>query len=255
MKVVAVISPKGGVGKTTVTANLAASLARLGPRITILDLDPQNALRLHFGMTHDDASGIAQQETMDGTWADVLFESAYGVNFLPYGSVDEVQRGDFERDIKSNPHWLAQHLASLNLPENGVVLIDTPPGPSIYLQQVLAVANYALVVLKPDAASYSTIPSIESLIDYYCAGQKGFVGYCYLLNQMDAAKQLSRDVFGMLRSSLGQRFIPVTIHRDEAVSEALACQTPVSYYSQHCSATHDMQELTAWLQTHFRLVD
>jgi len=255
MKVVAVISPKGGVGKTTVTANLAASLARLGPRISILDLDPQNALRLHFGMAHDDASGIAQQDTMDGSWKDVLFESAYGVDFLPYGSVDEAQRAVFEQEIKNNPKWLAQHLASLGLPDTSVVLIDTPPGPSIYLQQVLDVANYALVVLKPDAASYSTIPSIESLIDYYCADRKGFLGYCYLLNQMDAAKQLSRDVFGMLRSSLGKRFIPVTIHKDEAVSEALACQTPVSYYSRHCSATHDMQELTAWLQTNFRLVD
>ncbi|MFZ6744046.1 cellulose biosynthesis protein BcsQ [Undibacterium sp. JH2W] len=255
MRVVAVISPKGGVGKTTVTANLAASLARLGPRITILDLDPQNALRLHFGMAHDDASGIAQQETMDGGWTNVLFESAYGVNFLPYGSVDEVQRSVFEQDIKDLPKWLAKHLANLKLTENSVVLIDTPPGPSIYLQQVLSVANYALVVLKPDAASYSTIPSIESLIDYYCAGRKDFLGYCYLLNQMDASKQLSRDVFGMMRSSLGKRFIPVTIHKDEAVSEALACQTPVSYYSQHCSATHDMQELTSWLQTNFRLVD
>lgn len=255
MRVVAVISPKGGVGKTTTTANLAASLARLGPRVTILDLDPQNSLRLHFGMAHEDASGIAQQEAMDSTWTSVLFESAYGVNFLPYGSVDEHQRGDFEQTIKDNPKWLAQHLASLQLANNSVVLIDTPPGPSIYLQQVLSVANYALVVLKPDAASYSTIPSIESLIDYYCGQRKDFLGYCYLLNQMDASKQLSRDVFGMLRNSLGKRFIPVTIHRDEAVSEALACQTPVAYYSQHCSATHDMQELTAWLQTNFRLVD
>lgn len=117
MKVVAVISPKGGVGKTTVTANLAASLARLGPRISILDLDPQNALRLHFGMAHDDASGIAQQDTMDGSWKDVLFESAYGVDFLPYGSVDEAQRAVFEQEIKNNPKWLAQHLASLGLPD------------------------------------------------------------------------------------------------------------------------------------------
>ncbi len=255
MRVVAVISPKGGVGKTTVTANLAASLARLGPRVTILDLDPQNALRLHFGMAHDDPSGIAEEQTRAGSWSDVLFESAYGVDFLPYGSVDENQRAIFEHDVKEDPQWMSRHLAGLNLPENGVVLIDTPPGPSIYLQQVLHVANYALVVLKPDAASYTTIPSIESLIDYYCSERKDFLGYCYLLNQMDAAKQLSRDVFGMLRSNLGKRFIPVTIHRDEAVSEALACQTPVSYYSQHCSATHDMQELTAWLQTNFRLVE
>ncbi|MFZ6772764.1 cellulose biosynthesis protein BcsQ [Undibacterium sp. SXout7W] len=255
MRVVAVISPKGGVGKTTVTANLAAALARFGPRVTVLDLDPQNALRLHFGMAHDEAVGIAQQFSVTDRWSDLLYESAYGVDFLPYGSVDETQRNKFEQGIKDQPDWLKAHLLSLQLPENSIVLIDTPPGPSLYLQQVLKFANIGLVVLKPDAASYSTIPSIESLIHYYCDGRKDFFGYCYVLNQMDAAKQLSRDVYGMLRSSLGSKFIPTTIHRDEAVSEALACQTPVSYYAQHCSATHDVNEVSAWLQKNFGLID
>ncbi|MFZ6754691.1 cellulose biosynthesis protein BcsQ [Undibacterium sp. Dicai25W] len=255
MRVVAVISPKGGVGKTTVTANLAASLARLGAVITVLDLDPQNALRLHFGMPHNDAAGIATYNLPQGQWRNALHESSFGVDFLPYGSVDEKQRDKFEHAIKTEPNWLLSHLNSLGLNETDVVLIDTPPGPSIYLQQVLKVANIGLVVLKPDAASYSTIPSIESLIQFYTKGRKDFLGYCYVLNQMDASKQLCRDVFGMLRSNLGERFVPTAIHRDEAVSEALACQTPVSYYAQHSSATQDMQYLTTWLQKNFGLVD
>jgi len=255
MRVVAVISPKGGVGKTTVTANLASSLARLGAVITVLDLDPQNALRLHFGMPHNDATGIAARNLPQGKWRNALHESSFGVDFLPYGSVDEKQREHFEHAIRAEPDWLLSHLNSLGLSETDVVLIDTPPGPSIYLQQVLKVANIGLVVLKPDAASYSTIPSIESLIQYYTKGRKDFLGYCYVLNQMDASKQLCRDVFGMLRSSLGDRFIPTAIHRDEAVSEALACQTPVSYYAQHSSATQDVKYLTTWLQKNFGLVD
>ena len=254
MRVVAVISPKGGVGKTTVTANLAVSLARLGARITV-DLDPQNALRLHFGMAHDDPTGIGSRDLLNGQWQYALHESSYGVDFLPYGTVDERQREIFEHRIKSNPDWLLTHLNTLRLDDTDVVLIDTPPGPSMYLQQVLKVANIAVVVLKPDAASYSTVPSIESLIQHYTEGRKDFLGYCYLLNQMDASKQLCRDVFGMLRSNLGVKFVPFAIHRDEAVSEALACQTPVSYYAQHSSATQDVQYFTTWLQRNFGLVD
>lgn len=254
MRVVAVISPKGGVGKTTVTANLAATLARLGSRITVLDLDPQNAMRLHFGMAHDDPAGIVQPSLAGTGWREVMYESAYGVDFLPYGCVHENQRTTFEQQIKNDPHWLSSHLDGLNLGRDDVVLIDTPPGPTVYLQQVLQTASMALIVLKPDAASYSTVPSIESLIEYYCAGRKDFLGHCYVLNQMDAAKQLSRDVYEMLRSTLGSRLIPGTIHRDEAVCEALACQMPMSYYSEHSSAAHDMQELTDWLQAHFGLV-
>jgi len=255
MRAVAVISPKGGVGKTTVTANLASALARMGAKVVVLDLDPQNALRLHFGMPYDDAAGIAMRALKDDRWAHVLYEGTYGVDFLPYGTVEEDQREVFEDTVRSNPDWLFSHLRELSLDPATIVLIDTPPGPSIYLQQVLSVAHIGLVVLKPDAASYSTVPSIESLIQYYTAGRKDFLGYCYVLNQMDASRQLCRDVHGMLRSTLGGKFVPSTIHKDEAVSEALACQTPVSYYAQHSSATHDVQQLAVWLQENFGLVD
>jgi cellulose biosynthesis protein BcsQ len=54
MPLLCLASPKGGVGKTTLAANLACGLAGLGARVVALDLDPQNALRLHFGVPlHD----------------------------------------------------------------------------------------------------------------------------------------------------------------------------------------------------------
>jgi AAA domain len=48
MKVVAVVNNKGGVGKTTVTANLGAGLAHTGKRVLMIDLDPQASLTKSF---------------------------------------------------------------------------------------------------------------------------------------------------------------------------------------------------------------
>jgi cellulose synthase operon protein YhjQ len=254
MIVVAVISPKGGVGKTTIAANLSAAVATLGGKVRVIDLDPQNALRLHFGMQHDDPSGISRQTLLGHSWHEVMYRSQYGVDFLPYGVVNEVDRIAFEHQIEAQPYWLISHLETLNIGKDEVVFVDTPPGPTAYMQQVLHCANLAVVVLKPDAASYSTVPSMESLINFYCADRKDFWGSYYLINQMDASKQLNRDVYDMLVSSLGERLIPVAVHRDEAVSEALAYQAPVSYYSQHCSAAHDLQQVADWLQQRYRLV-
>ena len=54
MPLICVCSPKGGVGKTTLAANLAYSLARTGSKVLALDFDVQNALRLHFGVPLND---------------------------------------------------------------------------------------------------------------------------------------------------------------------------------------------------------
>ena len=57
---IAVASPKGGVGKTTCAAHLAYGIAAAGYRTLALDLDPQNSLRLHFGIPLGEAGGLAR---------------------------------------------------------------------------------------------------------------------------------------------------------------------------------------------------
>ncbi len=58
MKIVSVINYKGGVGKTALTANLAAELAWHGKRVLMLDLDPQTSLTFSFYFTRHLGKGI-----------------------------------------------------------------------------------------------------------------------------------------------------------------------------------------------------
>ena len=55
MRRIAVMNQKGGVGKTTTTANLAAGLALKGRRVLLIDLDPQAHLTIHYGLEPADA--------------------------------------------------------------------------------------------------------------------------------------------------------------------------------------------------------
>ncbi len=247
MTVIAVISPKGGVGKTTVAVNLASSLAARGKIVRLLDLDPQNALRLHMGSDPGDANGHIHQTLQQSSWYYAEYDSAYGVSFIPYGRASEVERITFEAHLSRTPNWLRDNLAVLGGEAGGLTIIDTPPGPSVYVQQALSIANLVLVVMIPDAGSYATLNSIEGLLDYYCADRPDFKGSYYVLNQFDAEHPLNRDIQTVMQNQLGERLAPATIHRDEALSEALAFQQTVGTYAPHSQAVEDLERLTDWL--------
>jgi len=247
MTVIAVISPKGGVGKTTVSVNLACALAERGRAVRLVDIDPQNALRLHLGADPGDANGLIHQTLQQSSWHYAEYESAYGVSFIPYGKASEIERIAFEAYLAQTPDWLRDNLAGLEHPSGGLMFIDTPPGPSVYVQQVLSIANLVLVVMIPDAGSYATLSSIESLLDYYCSGRSDFYGSYYVLNQFDAEQPLNRDIKSIMRATLGERLVSNVIHRDESLSEALAYQQPVRQYAPSSQAVDDFGQLSQWL--------
>ena len=248
MSVIGVVSMKGGVGKTSTTANLATAMAtKLGPgRVCVVDLDPQNALHWHFGLDGTQTSGVCEQSLQGDNWRNATLTSEFGVACLPYGAVDESDREAFEALLSDEPDWVDTQLKNARLGNDAVVLIDTPPGPSVYLKQVFACADLVLIVLLADAGSYATIPAMESWIDDMSA-LRPQLGSVYVLNQVDRTEPLNRDVAELLQQHLGARLAPIRIHRDEAVGEALAFLQPVLVYDPHGQASHDLFRLAAWV--------
>lgn len=68
MPLICFASPKGGVGKTTLAANVASQLARAGKQVMALDLAPQNTLRLHFGVALRDNGGFTKRLLQHPDW-------------------------------------------------------------------------------------------------------------------------------------------------------------------------------------------
>lgn len=248
MSVIGVVSMKGGVGKTSTTANLAAAFANvLGPgRVSAVDLDPQSALQYHFGLDGSHSSGVCAQSLTGDDWRGVASTSEFGVTCLPYGSVTEAEREDFETLLDQDPTWIGKQIQRAGLDNDAIVLIDSPPGPSVYLRQVFACADIVLIVLLADAASYASIPAMESWL-VEMSHLYPHVSSVYLINQIDRSEPLNRDVADMLRQQLKSKLAPIGIHADEAVKEALAFQQPVLIYDPHGQASHDIARLAKWL--------
>jgi cellulose synthase operon protein YhjQ len=248
MRIIGVVSMTGGVGKTSSTANIAAAMAgKLGSgRVSVVDLDPQNALHLHFGLAGIQSVGVCKQSIDKEDWQDIAVETEFGVACLPYGAVEEKDREAFETLLTDDPLWIGDQLIGSGLNDDAVVLIDTPPGPSVYMKQVFACADLVVVILLADAGSYATVPAMESWLNEMAMAYPDLL-CVYVLNQVDRADPLNRDVADMLSQHLGDRMVPVVIHADESVREALAFQQPVIAYDPHGQASHDLAQLSNWL--------
>jgi cellulose synthase operon protein YhjQ len=210
--VIAIVSPKGGVGKTTIAAALAATLKPAGQTIAI-DLDPQNSLQYHLGMSPDTAVK-AEASQAEASWDKLLREGEHGIRALPYGVIAEAGARALEKHIAQDKQWLARNLASMNLKADDVVIIDTPAGQTSYLQQVLDVADQVVVVVMPDAGSFIALNHIDQMLE-------GRSDCSYIVNQFDASRTFCQDMREVLTRRFGTKLIGV-VSLDHAISEGLA---------------------------------
>ena len=243
MQIITFISGKGGVGKTTLAANIAVALAQRKKRVAMIDLDPQNALRLHLGMDPDEIAGLIRE----GISPSSLFDSPFGIKFIPFGRANEAELEDFESELELNQDWVLDGINSLVTCDFDFVILDTPPGPTVYLHQALMAAHKALAVVIADAASYATIPKFISLVEQYTAVRQDFSGLSLLINQMPAQSKLGHQVRSALYANYASKLVPVSIHKDKNVAEALAFERPVLQYEPACKASLDIQSVADWL--------
>ncbi|RYF75871.1 MAG: cellulose synthase operon protein YhjQ [Comamonadaceae bacterium] len=242
MQLIPVISAKGGVGKSTVTANLCTTLAEQGRRVLAIDLDPQNALRFHLAEDPADAdAGLASVLRRQRNWREAMVPGRQGVVLLPFGNMEDAQLVALEHHLATQTGWLGEVLAGFGLPEDTLVVADTPPGPSVYLQQVLRHSRINVVTMLTDAGSLAAAPVLEHRVDQYSRPRAEFAGNAYVLNQVDPGKRLNHDVLTMLRQRFQNELLG-TVHQDQAVSEALASAQPVRQYAPLSQAAQDFSE-------------
>ena len=254
MNIFSLVSMKGGTGKTSLTAAIASALAsRLGKnRVLVIDFDFKNLLGWHLGTRDAGIKGMAhaanashgvEDGAVNRTINALVRQSASGVRYLPYGDASEFERKQFEASLLQNPSWLEKVISSLGLDHDCVVLIDTPPGHSIYQTQAFRASSMAVSVVLPDAASFATVASMETAL------QRGFADKAsvYVVNQYDQRQVLGTDVVNVLRQQLAKRVAPIFVSYDEGVREALAVQQTCLQYDPHSQASHDVDQLSQWL--------
>lgn len=239
MPLVCVCSPKGGVGKTTIAANLAYALARAGSKVLAVDFYVQNALRLHFGVPLSDGRGYVARASETSDWSQFILTCSENLFILPYGDATEAQRVAFEERLADDPLFLTRGLSTvLNYP-GLVVVADLPPGPSAALKAMADLADLHLIVMLADTASLSLLPLME---DNRLIGRplNRRQAQYFLLNQTDHRRAINSEVTTFMQQRLGERLLG-QVHRDESVVEANASQRSIFDFNPVSAAAFDIE--------------
>lgn len=163
-RVIAVVNQKGGVGKTTSTINLGASLAAAGKRVLLVDFDPQGALSVGLGVKVNEAHPTVYELIMskqDVTFDDVVIRNAAkGVDLLPCSMNLAAAEMHLVSEV-GREHVLASVL-SPHLHHYDFILIDCQPSLGLLTINALAAAKGVII---PVECEYFALRGVALLID------------------------------------------------------------------------------------------
>ncbi len=225
---IVVASQKGGVGKTTVTLNLATALAERGHKTLIVDLDPQGGIGLALGRGDTEWRGLADlMMGQVGAEEAVLHTKLPGLSILPRGRLDPVDACDFEQAL-FRPGVLEGVLGKV---ETGfdLVLVDTPAGMGMVTRAALISADFVLVPWQAEPLALRSIAQVLRVIEQVREGENPKLELLGILPTMvDFGSKDALSIFAEIRSGFAA-VLETAIPKSDAFVQASLEGLPLGF--------------------------
>lgn len=226
---------RGGVGTTSVLAALGFALQGLGERVLMVDMCPENQLRLHFNLAVEQSSGWARAMLDGQPWHEHAWRLTDNLHVLPYGRLSAAQSQRIEQRLLNEPLLWARRQVSL-AGQYDWLLFDVPqrlPGHAAVGPCLLPIR-----VAEADPACLALLQQARQ--------EPGYTAQPLLINRFDASSALQRDLLLVWRNGPDSHLLPLTVHLDEAIREAMAFRQPVGQYAPDSLGAQDALSLATW---------
>ncbi|MFQ5582272.1 MAG: ParA family protein [Mariprofundaceae bacterium] len=230
--VIAIANQKGGVGKTTTSINLAASLAVLDKRVLLLDLDPQ-------GNTTS-GLGVEKQDVETGSYALLMGEARLkealvstdceGLWLVP-ASMDLAGAEVELVSAENREQALSKALVSYGGEGFDYTIIDCPPALNLLTLNALTGADCVLITLQTEFYAMEGLTQLIDTIRRVRASLNPVLRMeGILLTMVDRRNNLAVQVEQEVRSYFGAQVYEHIIPRNVRLSEAPSFGVPVMYH-------------------------
>jgi chromosome partitioning protein len=232
-KILAVANQKGGVGKTTTSVNLAASLAATKRKVLLIDLDPQGNATMGVGV---------DKNKLDKTFCDVLLDGLdvhkavvhidnAGIDLLPANAdmtaaeVDLMRADNAEQRFKNS-------IAPIK-DEYDYVLIDCPPALNMLTLNALVAADGVIIPMQCEYYALEGLTALMDTINQVRSSVNPDLQIEGLLRTMfDTRNTLANDVSAQLIEHFGDRVYRTIVPRNVRLAEAPSHGLPALLYEK-----------------------
>ncbi len=228
-QVLAVVSQKGGVGKTTTAVNLAAAFARRGLKTLLVDVDPQGAVRYGVGLRRGHSPyGISDYLRGERSLREVILPTALPwLRVILAGTVStESDHRGYHHRIEETP--LLSEMLTLARTRTHVTIVDTPPGLGPVVRRVLEASQHVVVPLQCEPLALQTTPQILRGIQDVVAANDDLTLDGLVLTMFDPTSEACCRVAEYVRQHLPRNMVfDIVVPRTAAASDAFAAGQPV----------------------------
>ena len=243
-KIIAFVNQKGGVGKTTSSINLAASLGLLGKKTLLVDLDPQGNSTTGVGVNKGEVESSVYELLVDETEINkIIVKTKFKNLYIIPASINlagvDMELMEMSRSLEGFvPQLQLKKYLSEIKEEYDYIILDCPPSLGLITSNALAAANSVII---PVQCEFFALEGIMQLLNSIMIAQKKLNPSLdiegVLLTMLDNRTNLGLEVVEEIKSYFKEKVYDTIIPRLVRLSEAPSHGKPIHAYDPRSRGT------------------